>query len=106
MFSKYVNVDGSSGTVDLNPLFVANFDTVNAGPKMVKSSYERIAREMGKGVGEVLFLSDNVLEIQAAEEAGMQAIVVDRPGNAPLSEADRQKFIIITSLDELNINQK
>jgi enolase-phosphatase E1 len=43
-------------------------------------------------------------EIQAAKEAGMQAIVVDRPGNAPLSEADRQKFIIITSLDELNIN--
>jgi enolase-phosphatase E1 len=61
MFSKYVSVDGSSKTEDLNPLFVANFDTVNAGPKMVKISYEGIAREMGKGVGEVLFLSDNVL---------------------------------------------
>lgn len=51
---------GKQGTEDLNPLFQANFDTVNAGPKMVKDSYEKIAREMGKNAGETLFLSDNV----------------------------------------------
>jgi len=61
MFSKYVGVEGGSGgTEDLNPLFEANFDTVNAGPKMVKESYEKIVKEMGKDVSEVLFLSDNV----------------------------------------------
>jgi enolase-phosphatase E1 len=58
MFSKYVG--NASGTEDLNPLFAANFDTINAGPKMVKESYEKIAKEMGKTVGEVLFLSDNI----------------------------------------------
>jgi enolase-phosphatase E1 len=60
MFSRYVGVDGGSKTVDLNPLFEANFDTINAGPKMVKESYQKIASEMGKSVGEMLFLSDNV----------------------------------------------
>jgi enolase-phosphatase E1 len=108
-------------TEDLNPLFSANFDTVNAGPKMEKESYEKIAGEMGKRVVEVLFLSDNVngkdlevsttsdhsssaderTEIRAAKESGMQALVVDREGNAPLSDADREEFTIIPSLDEI-----
>jgi len=47
-------------TEDLNPLFGANYDTVNAGPKMVASSYELITKEMGLRQGEMLFLSDNV----------------------------------------------
>ncbi|KAF2397207.1 2,3-diketo-5-methylthio-1-phosphopentane phosphatase [Trichodelitschia bisporula] len=89
------------GAGDLNPLFAANYDTVNAGPKMVKESYMRIAGELGVKSAEVLFLSDNVNEIRAALEAGMQALVVDRPGNAPLTEADRQELSIINSLDEV-----
>lgn len=68
LFSKYVGVgkvvkeDGVGGqkTEDLNSLFEGNYDTVNAGPKMEKQSYELIAKEMGLKVGEILFLSDNV----------------------------------------------
>jgi 2,3-diketo-5-methylthio-1-phosphopentane phosphatase len=56
----FAHIGGESSTEDLNPLFEANFDTVNAGPKMVRESYEKIASRMGKNVGEILFLSDNV----------------------------------------------
>jgi hypothetical protein len=34
----------------------------------------------------------------------MQAIVVDRIGNAPISDADREELTIITCLDELDIS--
>lgn len=47
-------------TEDLNSLFVANFDTMNAGPKMESRSYVRIAFEVREFADEVLFLSDNV----------------------------------------------
>ncbi|QDS77014.1 hypothetical protein FKW77_006322 [Venturia effusa] len=111
LFSKYVGVDQvvregeteGQKTEDLNPLFEGNYDTVNAGPKMEKGSYELIAKEMGLKVGEVLFLSDNVKEIQAAKEAGMQALLVDRPGNAPLTEEDLKTHSLVRSLDEVEI---
>jgi methionine salvage enolase-phosphatase E1 len=68
LFSKYIGVskvvkEGEAEvqeTDDLNPLFEANYDTVNAGPKMEKWSYELIAKEMGLKESEILFLSDNV----------------------------------------------
>jgi hypothetical protein len=62
MFFGHVGVEGKAGTEDLNPLFDTNFDTINAGPKMEKGSYEKIAKELGmhaKPEG-ILFLSDNV----------------------------------------------
>jgi hypothetical protein len=33
----------------------------------------------------------------------MKAIVVDRPGNAPLSKEDRTQLKIVTSLDEIEL---
>lgn len=46
-------------TEDLNSLFTANFDTINAGPKTITASYEKIVEELGKTAEECLFLSDN-----------------------------------------------
>lgn len=116
LFFAYIGVaspvvEGQAGerkgeTEDLNPLFSANFDTVNAGPKMEANSYVKIAREMGKGVRDILFLSDNVKEIQAAKEAGMPALLVDRPGNAPLSKADREAFIVIETLNGVILEKR
>ncbi|KAF2432179.1 2,3-diketo-5-methylthio-1-phosphopentane phosphatase [Tothia fuscella] len=112
LFFKYIGISSTvvegvtaekQKTEDLNPLFSANFDTVNAGPKMVKESYVKIAEAMGKKVEEILFLSDNVSEVRAAQDAGMQSIVVDRTGNAPLSEEDEMEFIVIKSIDELEL---
>lgn len=42
-------------------------------------------------------------EIQAALDAGMKAAVVDRKGNAPLSDEDRQRYNVVGSLEEINL---
>lgn len=57
-FFSYVR-DGDS-TRDIKHLFSAHYDTVTAGPKLVKSSYEKICSELGKDVTKVTFLTDNV----------------------------------------------
>jgi enolase-phosphatase E1 len=92
--------DGAS-TKDVKPLFSAHYDTVNAGPKLEAPSYEKICREMGHQPSKVTFLTDNVKEAEAATQAGVYAVVVDRPGNAPLSDEARETYTVITSLEEL-----
>jgi hypothetical protein len=57
-FFSYVQ-DGQS-TRDIKHLFSAHYDTVNAGPKLEKTSYEKICRELGRDVSKVSFLTDNV----------------------------------------------
>jgi len=49
----------------------------------------------------ILFLSDNTKEVDAAINAGMSSLVVDRPGNAALSDADKQRFTVIPSFDQV-----
>lgn len=107
-------------TDDLTGLFQGWFDTTNAGPKTEEKSYEVIAEEMKvrmrfcvDGVWllifeqlkpqEILFFSDNVLEIEAAVKAEMQAVLVDRPGNAPVDESDAEKYRMVKSLDEVEL---
>lgn len=79
------------------------FDTVNAGMKQEKSSYEKIASMRREDVGKWLFLSDNVKEVSAAREAGMQSFVVVREGNAPLSEEERRGNVLLESFEEIKI---
>jgi len=86
---------------DIRGLFAANFDTVNAGAKGEVDSYVKIVKELHVGRAEVLFLSDNVTEVRAALKAGLQSLVVDRPGNAPLTEEDRKELTVITSFDAI-----
>ncbi|SMR46350.1 unnamed protein product [Zymoseptoria tritici ST99CH_1E4] len=90
---------------DLTELFgdEAWFDTTNAGLKTEASSYAKIAESLKFKPSTMLFLSDNVKEVDAAIEAGMQSILVDRPGNAAVSEADRSRLQVVTSLDEIEI---
>jgi 2,3-diketo-5-methylthio-1-phosphopentane phosphatase len=57
-FFSYVR-DGES-TKDIKPLFSAHYDTVNAGPKLERTSYEKICRELNRDVSKVTFLTDNV----------------------------------------------
>jgi enolase-phosphatase E1 len=52
---------------------------------------------------QTLFLSDNVREIDAATEAGVKAILVDRPGNAPVSEGDRERMEVVESLEGIKL---
>lgn len=57
-FFSYVE-DGAT-TKDVKPLFSAHYDTVNAGPKLEKTSYEKICNELGTEMRRVTFLTDNV----------------------------------------------
>ncbi|KAI9768474.1 MAG: enolase-phosphatase E1 [Geoglossum simile] len=70
---------------DLRGLLHNYYDTVIAGPKTEKESYQKIAEAEKISVGEWLFLSDNVKEVAAATDAGMKAAIVVRPGNGPLT---------------------
>lgn len=40
-------------------------------------------------------------EADAASKAGCRVLLSLRPGNAPISEEDRSRFVCITSFDEL-----
>jgi enolase-phosphatase E1 len=87
---------------DLTGAITDYFDTVNAGPKTERASYERIAAKYPEvPVAEWLFLSDNVREVEAAREAGMRACVVQRPGNAELAEDVRGRLEVVESFEEL-----
>ncbi|KAL1867640.1 hypothetical protein VTK73DRAFT_4063 [Phialemonium thermophilum] len=88
---------------DLTPRFAGYFDTVNAGPKTEAASYTRIASQYADRYepADWLFLSDNVREVEAAKEAGMRSVVVQRPGNAPLPTEVADKHRVIQDFDEL-----
>ena len=68
---------GFTHSGDLTPLFSGYFDTA-IGSKLEASSYAAIASEIGIAPAEILFLSDNTLELDAAREAGMKTIGLDR----------------------------
>ncbi|KAF2471277.1 2,3-diketo-5-methylthio-1-phosphopentane phosphatase [Lindgomyces ingoldianus] len=94
-------VECGSSTQNLNPLFSANFDTVTAGSKLEKDSYENICLKIGKEAAKVVFLTDNVKEALAATAAGIYTILTDRPGNAPLSAEIKEEFAVIRKLTDL-----
>lgn len=72
---------GHSNAGDLRHLFSHWFDT-RTGPKQEQASYEAITKAMGVKPGHVLFISDAVVECEAADAVGMQFLFSDRPGNA------------------------
>ncbi|MBA1232600.1 acireductone synthase [Pseudomonas viridiflava] len=61
---------GCSEAGDLSPLFSGYFDTTS-GPKREVQSYRTIAEAIGVEPDEILFLSDIVEELDAAQAAGM-----------------------------------
>lgn len=67
---------------DLLPLFDGFFDT-EVGHKRDAVSYRVIAERLGKSAGGILFLSDVVEELDAAREAGMRTVLLDRREDYP-----------------------
>ncbi|KAJ2831799.1 enolase-phosphatase E1 [Coemansia furcata] len=66
--------------------YISDYYDTKVGAKTEDSSYKRIASDIGKQPAQILFISDNVLEIQAADKAGLQTIVSIRKGNAPIKD--------------------
>jgi len=67
---------------DLSPLLTAWFDTETGG-KREAASYARIARRLDVPPADVLFLSDVVEELDAARQAGMGTVLLDRREDYP-----------------------
>ena len=61
--------------------------------------------DVGKWIeGACYFLAQRQLpDIDAAVKAGMKALLVDRPGNAPVSETDRNRLTVVTSFDQIKL---
>ncbi|KAL1583058.1 hypothetical protein WHR41_08447 [Cladosporium halotolerans] len=102
------HVRGSDGRVESLEGLVGEeekgwFDTVNAGSKVEEASYGKIAGVLELAPESILFLSDNVKEVEAALSAGMKSLVVDRPGNAPLSDEDKNRFKVIESFEQISL---
>ena len=73
---------GHSEAGDLTPLVSAWFDT-EVGGKREADSYRRIVAALGVPAGDVVFLSDVVEELDAAREAGLATVLVDRREDYP-----------------------
>jgi enolase-phosphatase E1 len=75
------------------------FDT-QVGPKQVAKSYQAIVAELGETPGQVLFVSDVVAELQAAQAAGLQTCFSRRLGNAT---ANSQGFPWVEYFDQIQL---
>lgn len=67
---------------DLTGLFSAWFDTA-VGGKREAASYTRIALALDVAASDILFLSDVVAELDAAREAGLGTVLIDRLEDYP-----------------------
>jgi enolase-phosphatase E1 len=85
---------GYSIAGDLTPNFSAYFDTKTGG-KRETLTYKTIAEQLQIQSAEILFLSDIVEELQAADEAGYQTIQLLRPGTEKGWEQTAVDFSVI-----------
>lgn len=82
---------GHSTCGDLRPFFEGYHDTTT-GPKREARSYSAIAVAFGLPPGTILFLSDIVEELDAAQEAGLRTGLLLRPGNKPVEAGSHPVF--------------
>ena len=80
---------------DLTPFIDSYFDT-RIGKKDEAESYRRIAEAMDLKTEQILFVSDVVRELEAANQAEMKTIMSTRPGNA-----QQRQYHSIRSFDEI-----
>jgi len=83
---------------DLTPFIDSYFDT-KIGKKGEAESYRRIAAVIGVVPEQILFISDVVAELDAANKAGMRTLLSIRPGNELQKNAER--YLSIHSFDEV-----
>ena len=93
---------GSSIVGDLTSYFSGHFDITTSGNKKQSTSYTNIAKDLGVSPSEIVFCSDAVAELEAATTAGIgKTVMTVRPGNAPLSKENAEKYPQVFSLLQL-----
>jgi len=73
--------------------FIDNYFDTTVGKKGEAESYRRIAEALNLPPAHILFISDIVTELDAANEAGMKPLLSLRPGNAPQPNGDQYPSI-------------
>ena len=89
---------GYSTHGDMTPLFSNYFDT-KIGGKKESTSYRMIAQQIGLAPQYILFLSDSVDELNAAQESGMQTMLLNREG-ALLNDCGHR---VVVNFSEISI---
>ena len=82
---------------NLSHFFTHYFDTIS-GPKRVAETYVLIASEIALSADRILFLSDVIDELAAADKAGMKTIQIRREDNMQVwkqSAADFSEIVLI-----------
>ncbi|MEM0981344.1 MAG: acireductone synthase [Cyanobacteria bacterium P01_H01_bin.58] len=88
---------GNTEAGDLTPLLQGYFDTTT-GPKKEAASYHKIAAAIALPPAQIIFISDVIAELKAAQAAGLQTLLSQRPGNAP---QEPKEFTVITDFTAL-----
>ena len=78
---------GHTDAGDLTALFGSWFDT-EVGHKRDADSYREIAHRLGRSADDIVFLSDVVEELDAARDAGMRTVLIDRLEDYPQPRLD------------------
>lgn len=91
-----------SDSGDLTPLFCVHFDTT-VGMKQESASYAAIAKSTGVSPDRILFFTDIWAEAWAAHQAGVAAVLLDRPGNyaLPPEQSSKHSFPIAKDFREV-----
>ena len=89
-----------SNAGDLCPLFSAWFDT-RSGPKQDPASYLLIANSLAVSAAKILFVSDSLAELDAAQASGLATRFSRRAGNP---EQHPGRHNLINSLEELQLS--
>jgi enolase-phosphatase E1 len=79
--------------------FIDDYFDTNVGKKGEAESYRRIAEKMKLPASEILFISDVIDELTAADEAGMRVLLSVRPDNAPQNNV--KQYPEILSFDQI-----
>lgn len=82
----HVEDPSSTKSIDLQPFIKSFFDINTSGKKTEPESYQKILQNIGKQPDDVLFISDNILELDAASQVGLETILAVRPGNPPVTD--------------------
>ena len=93
---------GHSDAGDLSRLFDDWFDT-EVGHKREAGSYREIAHRLQRAPGDIVFLSDVVEELDAAREAGMRTVLVDRIEDYPTPRTGdaTHRHVRVTGFDQV-----
>lgn len=107
----------SSGSVESQQLLFKNssegdltshikkfFDT-SLGSKTDSETYKKIAKELEVTPVDILFLTDDVKEAEAAKSADVNVVLVEREGNAPLTEEAKTNFTIVNSFADITVEK-